>query len=264
MENGGIFVKKWTFPQRRVHYVQYQYFLFYILLIWGGGCVRTQRTPICLRAWYIPHWDSETPRDVEKRRYAVYSSDLVVVDTELVGVGGERVHVHRAGGVVEEAAAAHADAGRRRSEDVDQQAGAGVHGRVAGERAVVDRDGAELADERQTALVGVEQRRPDRGGDARQPRDQASQGPCSPGRPGTRPAKAPAAPTDPALGQRRTLEPRETRNQTGEGPCSPGTRPAAGCSYSRIVRAAMYRFITASIGLSFTCIIRHCHSVKRR
>ena len=29
-----FFVKKWTFPQRRVHYVQCQYF-FYILLIWG-------------------------------------------------------------------------------------------------------------------------------------------------------------------------------------------------------------------------------------
>ena len=40
VENGGVFfVKKWTFPQRRVHYAQYQYFLFYILLIWGG--VRT-------------------------------------------------------------------------------------------------------------------------------------------------------------------------------------------------------------------------------
>jgi len=36
VENGGGgFVKKWTFPQRRVHYVQYQYFLFYILLTWG-------------------------------------------------------------------------------------------------------------------------------------------------------------------------------------------------------------------------------------
>jgi len=38
VENAGggcFFVKKWTFPQRRVHYVQYQYFLFYILLIWG-------------------------------------------------------------------------------------------------------------------------------------------------------------------------------------------------------------------------------------
>jgi len=34
VENGGFSVKKWTFPQRRVHYVQYQYFLFYILLIW--------------------------------------------------------------------------------------------------------------------------------------------------------------------------------------------------------------------------------------
>jgi len=36
-----FFVKKRTFPQRRVHYVQYQYFLFYILLIWG---VRTHPT----------------------------------------------------------------------------------------------------------------------------------------------------------------------------------------------------------------------------
>jgi len=37
VENGGCFCKKmWTVPQRRVHYVQYQYFLFYILLICGG------------------------------------------------------------------------------------------------------------------------------------------------------------------------------------------------------------------------------------
>jgi len=48
-EKWGVFyVKKWTFSQRRVHYVQYQYFVFYILLIWG---VRTHPThPPCLRA----------------------------------------------------------------------------------------------------------------------------------------------------------------------------------------------------------------------
>ena len=48
----GVFlVKKWTFPQRRVHYVQYQYFLFYILLIWG---VHTHPTHSpCLQAWHI-------------------------------------------------------------------------------------------------------------------------------------------------------------------------------------------------------------------
>jgi len=40
-KNGGCFVKKWTFSQRWVHYVKYQYFLFYILLVWG---VRTHRT----------------------------------------------------------------------------------------------------------------------------------------------------------------------------------------------------------------------------
>ena len=55
MGGGVFFVKsKWIFPQRRVHYVQYQYFLFYILLIWE--CVRTQRTP-CLRACFW-HQDS--------------------------------------------------------------------------------------------------------------------------------------------------------------------------------------------------------------
>jgi len=42
VENGDA--KKWIFPQCRVHYVQYQYFLFYILLLWG--CVRTQRTSL--------------------------------------------------------------------------------------------------------------------------------------------------------------------------------------------------------------------------
>jgi len=36
VENGGCFFKKkLTISQCRVHYVQYQYFLFYILLIWG-------------------------------------------------------------------------------------------------------------------------------------------------------------------------------------------------------------------------------------
>jgi len=49
VENGFFCKKKWTFPQCSVHYVQYQYFLFYILLIWG--CVRTQCTPLptCLK-----------------------------------------------------------------------------------------------------------------------------------------------------------------------------------------------------------------------
>jgi len=51
MKWGVFFVKKWTFPQRRVHYVQYQYFLFYILLIWGE-CIHTQHTPACLQAWF--------------------------------------------------------------------------------------------------------------------------------------------------------------------------------------------------------------------
>jgi len=46
MENGGVFfVKKWTFPRRRVHYVQYQYFFILHCTYLGEGCVRTHRTP---------------------------------------------------------------------------------------------------------------------------------------------------------------------------------------------------------------------------
>jgi len=36
----GCFVNKWTFPQRRVHYVQYQYFFYLTFYLFGG--VRTQ------------------------------------------------------------------------------------------------------------------------------------------------------------------------------------------------------------------------------
>jgi len=41
-----VFCKKWTFPQRRVHYVQYHYFLFYILLIWGLRAHPTHPPPL--------------------------------------------------------------------------------------------------------------------------------------------------------------------------------------------------------------------------
>jgi len=43
MEVYGV-VKKWTFPQCRVHYVQYQFFILHYTYL-GGGCVHTQRTP---------------------------------------------------------------------------------------------------------------------------------------------------------------------------------------------------------------------------
>jgi len=50
VENGGCyFVKKGTFPQRRVHNIQYRYFLFYILLIWGVGTHPTHPLPTGLR-----------------------------------------------------------------------------------------------------------------------------------------------------------------------------------------------------------------------
>jgi len=53
VENGLFCTENWTIPQRRVHYVQYQYFLFYISLL-GGGCVRTQRPlPTGLHAAFV-------------------------------------------------------------------------------------------------------------------------------------------------------------------------------------------------------------------
>ena len=55
----GVFlVKKWTFPQHRVHYVQYQYFLFYIYSF--GECVRTQRTPPAYRPGILRPYSTPT------------------------------------------------------------------------------------------------------------------------------------------------------------------------------------------------------------
>jgi len=58
VKNGkwGVFCKKWTFPQRRVHYVQYQYFILYFTYL-GGAYV--PNAPPCLRAcgeWKMTDW----------------------------------------------------------------------------------------------------------------------------------------------------------------------------------------------------------------
>ena len=50
MEN-VFFVKQWTFPQRRVQYVQYQYFFTLHFTYLGGGCAPI--APPCLRACVI-------------------------------------------------------------------------------------------------------------------------------------------------------------------------------------------------------------------
>jgi len=39
---GGVSCKKWTFPQRRVHYVQYQYF-FILHFTYLGGAYTARR-----------------------------------------------------------------------------------------------------------------------------------------------------------------------------------------------------------------------------
>ena len=88
--------------------------------------------------------------------------NLVVVNSEWVGVGGVRFSVDEAGRVADEAAAGDVD--RRVGRGVvDQQAGAGVHRSVPDERAVCDGGGRERAEERDSALVALEPRR----GDAR-------------------------------------------------------------------------------------------------
>jgi len=46
MGGGVFFVKKWTFPQRTVHYVQYQYFfILHFTYLAGAYALRIQRTP---------------------------------------------------------------------------------------------------------------------------------------------------------------------------------------------------------------------------
>jgi len=43
MGGGGVSCEKWTFPQRRVHYVQYQYFFILHFTYLGGGGAYTAR-----------------------------------------------------------------------------------------------------------------------------------------------------------------------------------------------------------------------------
>ena len=50
----------------KVSNVQYQYFLFYILLIWG--CVRTQRTPLPTGLHSMPMVKADRARRVCARR----------------------------------------------------------------------------------------------------------------------------------------------------------------------------------------------------
>jgi len=64
VETGGIFCKKVDFPQHRVHYVQYQYFLFYILLIGGVAAFsaltllvgRQEGHPDCKKSGEVLAW----------------------------------------------------------------------------------------------------------------------------------------------------------------------------------------------------------------
>ena len=50
---GVFFAKKWTFPQRRVHYVQYQYFFYFTFYLFGGEDAYVPNAPPCLRAWTV-------------------------------------------------------------------------------------------------------------------------------------------------------------------------------------------------------------------
>jgi len=76
VENGGVFFcKKWTFPQSRVHYVQYQYFLFYILLI--GGTYAPTPLPTGLLCAVCPA--AETERSGRTGGDVILMSSLILV-----------------------------------------------------------------------------------------------------------------------------------------------------------------------------------------
>ena len=72
-----FFCKKWTFPQRRVHYVQYQYFLFFsILRIWE---VRTHPSHPCLPTGPSREGVVNPPyRDTTERIYRARLIDVVL------------------------------------------------------------------------------------------------------------------------------------------------------------------------------------------
>ena len=48
-----VFCKNWTFPQRRVHYVQYQYFFYFAFYLFGAAYA--PNAPPCLRAYDTGH-----------------------------------------------------------------------------------------------------------------------------------------------------------------------------------------------------------------
>jgi len=54
VENGGV-VKKWTFPQCRVHYVQYQYFFYFTFYLFGG-CTHPTHPPHRLPTGLVPEF----------------------------------------------------------------------------------------------------------------------------------------------------------------------------------------------------------------
>jgi len=62
MKSEGVFlVKKWTFPQRRVHYVQYQYFfILHFTYLVGGACA--PNAPPCRLACLVPIHADKKPR----------------------------------------------------------------------------------------------------------------------------------------------------------------------------------------------------------
>jgi len=63
MKSEGVFlVKKWTFPQRGVHYVQYQYFFYFTFYLFGGSACAPNAPPPCQRACLFPIHADKKPR----------------------------------------------------------------------------------------------------------------------------------------------------------------------------------------------------------
>ena len=58
VENGWGFVKRWTFPQRRVHYVQYHYFFYFTFYLFGG-VYAPNASPLPTQLYFTTKCDSK-------------------------------------------------------------------------------------------------------------------------------------------------------------------------------------------------------------
>jgi len=76
---GVFFVKKWTFPQRRVHYVQYQYFFYFTFYFLGVRTPTGRPLPTGL-GWGRMYEEGQMSDHITKHNTSVLSRGCRSVD----------------------------------------------------------------------------------------------------------------------------------------------------------------------------------------